>query len=101
MEERSSTPLTDEYLKSLEEMQAADPGTYFYTRLKGRMQQQQKHRGYIYKPAWAILTLVFFLVVNIWMIILEKNSRQQNTNETAASVQAFAETYNLESKSNY
>ena len=101
MEERSSTPLTDEYLQSLDGIRAADPGPFFYTRLKGNMQRQQKQAGNFYKPAWAIITLCFFLAVNIWMITQDKNNGQQTNNETTSSVQAFAETYNLNSNPNY
>ncbi|MEO8769385.1 MAG: hypothetical protein ABI402_04855 [Ferruginibacter sp.] len=100
MEKNSNTPLTDEYLQSLQEMKAAETDPFFYTRLKGRMQQQQKQTGFLFKPAWAIATLSFFLTINIWMILQEKNSKIE-TAEKKSPVQVFAETYNLNSDSNY
>ena len=100
MEENSKTPLADEYLQSLEGMRHAETDPFFYTRLKGRMQQQQKQPGYFFKPTLAVTALSFFLTINIWMIIQEKNSKPE-TAEKKSAVQVFAETYNLNSDSNY
>lgn len=97
MEERS---ITDKYLQSLEEMKEADPGPFFYTRLKGRMMQGIQEKQGSFKPAWAIVTLAVFLSFNIWMLMKGKESAAQ-PGDNKSSVQSFAETFNLNSNSNY
>lgn len=98
MEERSSTPLADEYMQSLEGIKPAEASPYFYTKLKGRMQQIES--GSFYKPAWAIAALCCFLIINIWMVTEVKKNSGQRT-ESSSPAQAFAETFNLNSQSNY
>ena len=100
MEENSKTPLADEYLQSLQGIKDAETNPFFYTRLKGRMLQQQKQAGFFFRPAWAVIALCFFLTINIWMISQEKNIKQ-DTSQKKSPVQVFAETYNLNSNSNY
>ncbi len=100
MKEEKETALTDEYLESLRGMKAVDADPFFYTRLKGRMLREQKQTGYFYKPAWTIITLCFFLAINIWMVLQVRNNSQDTTEKTS-SAQAFAETYNLNNESNY
>ncbi|MEO6670738.1 MAG: hypothetical protein ABIN36_14750 [Ferruginibacter sp.] len=100
MGDDSNTNLVDSYLQSLEGMTEAEHNPFFYTRLKGRMQQQQKQVGFFFKPAWAILTLGIFLTFNIWMVTQQQNIKQDKA-EKKSSLQVFAETYNLNSVSNY
>jgi hypothetical protein len=100
MEENSKTPLTDEFLQSLQGMEAVEPDPFFYTRLTGRMQRQDKQTGSFFKPAWAVIALCFFLAINTWMIFQEKNIKKDMV-ENRSPEQAFAETYHLNSDSNY
>ena len=77
MEKKSKTPFVDEYMQSLEGIKDAEADPFFYTRLKGRMQLQQKQTGFFVKPALAVAALSFFLTINIWMIMQEKNSKTE------------------------
>ncbi|MFT3911184.1 MAG: hypothetical protein QM737_17320 [Ferruginibacter sp.] len=100
MEDNSDSPLLNEYLQSLKGMKAVEADPFFYTRLKGKMQQRMPQKQFSYKPAWAIITLAFFITINIWMI-MQVSTTKQDTTEKKPSVQVFAETYNLNSDSNY
>ena len=100
MEKKLNSVLLDEYLQSLDDLKAVETDPFFYTKLKGRMLQQEKPSIFFFKPAWVVVTLSFFLVINTWMILQKKNSRLETT-ESKSSIQVFAETYNLNSDSNY
>lgn len=99
MQENNNTPLADEFMKSLEGITAAETNPFFYTRLRGRM-QEKSHKAYYPKPAWAIIVLCFFLTINIWMIAQERKSNKMIV-EKKSSVEAFAESYDLYTESNY
>jgi hypothetical protein len=100
MDEYNDNRLADEFLESLRGMQPAEPNPFFYTKLKGRMQHQYQGGNSFFKPGWIIGILLFFLTINTWMIIQEGNKKQQ-TAEKKSPAQVFAETYNLNSDSNY
>ena len=100
MEDNSDSPLLNEYLQSLDGMKSVEADPFFYTRLKGRMQQRQPQKQFSFKPAWAIVTLAFFLTINIWMIMQVSNTKEDSS-EKKSSVALFAETYNLNSDTNY
>ncbi len=100
MENNHHTPLTDDHLQSLQGMKPAEINPFFYTKLKGRMEQQFTRQGFFFKPVWVIGTLVFFLTINVWMIV-QKGDTSQQTAEKKSAEQLFAETYNLNSDSNY
>ena len=88
-----NTPLTDEYLHRIEGLKQAEVSPYFYTRLKGRMQQPSIPR---IQPSIAIILLTIFLAANIFFLSGIFNQPQQQS-----PVQAFASMYNLSSDSNY
>lgn len=100
MENNQSTKLADEYLQSLEGMQAADPGPFFYTRLIGKMQEPASSNILFLKPAWIVGMLVVFFSMNCWMLS-QKNNLQHDNTEQQTSLQQFVETYNLQTNTNY
>ena len=90
-----NTRLTDEYLQSLEGLQQAEASPFFYTRLKGRMQQH--HPASRLQPSFVIVLLSIFLAANIFFLSNITNQPQQNN----SPAQAFGTTYNLSADSNY
>jgi hypothetical protein len=88
------------FMESLRGIKPAEPNPFFYTKLKGRMQGQYHDATMFPKPSWIIAILFIFLATNTWMIIQERNTKQQTAEKTAPE-QVFAETYNLNSNSNY
>lgn len=89
--EQRKTPITDEYLKSLEGIEAAEPKDFFYSRLTSRLAKEQTQKDWVFplKPAWMICTLAIFLLINT--IILTQKSRPQKTDES--SIEGFANAY--------
>lgn len=89
-----NTPLTEQYLQSLEGIQQVGVSPFFYTRLKGRMQQHATPR---LQPSFAIILLTVSLAINIFFLSGIFNQPQHNT----SPAQAFAKTYNLAGDYNY
>lgn len=88
------TPLTDEFLQSLEGMSHAEPQPYFYTRLQARIQRS----GEVFtawKPSFAF-ALSLVLVMNIYF--LKNNDRVQ---QPINPQQEFANGYQLNADFNY
>ena len=88
-----NTPLTDEFLKSIEGLQQVETSPFFYTRLRGRMQKYVTPRV---QPSFAIVLLTIFLAANIFFL-----SGIFNTPQNESPAEAFATTYNLTVESNY
>lgn len=94
----NSTPLVDDHLQSLLDMQEAGTDDFFYTRLKGRMERAEPRQGWSLplKPVWVIGTLVLLLAVNGLMISQQaKTKSAANTTVGNSSLQNFAESYDL------
>ncbi len=101
MKKNIHTPLTDEYLKSLEGIQPAEAGEWFYARLRGRMRQTEPDgRSFRLRPALVIGMLAGLLVLNGWMIS-ELRQASPAAGSLPATAQDFAQEYNLSIQSNY
>jgi hypothetical protein len=89
------TPLTDELLQSVQEMQQAETDAFFYTRLKARMENEQALPDWAFplKPAWVIGMLTTLLAVNTFMFTSSMPALQKTT--APLSIKAFAESYDL------
>lgn len=93
------TPLVDEYLQSLQEMESPRSDDFFYVRLKARMEKNVKQEGIrVYRPALLIGVLVLLLCVNVVMLVRQ---RSEHAGAPASSIQQVAEAYNLGGTSNY
>lgn len=89
--EQLKTPLTDEYLKSLKGIEAAEPKDFFYSRLTSRLAHEQIQSDWVFplKPAWMICTLAVFLLINTF--ILTQKSKPQKIDES--NIEGFANAY--------
>jgi hypothetical protein len=89
--EEYKTLITDEYLKSLEGIEAAEPKDFFYARLTTRLANEQTQKDWVFplKPAWMVCTLSVFILINT--IILTQKSKSLKTDE--ASIESFANAY--------
>lgn len=93
--ENGNTHLVDEYLQTLEGMQPVETKPFFYSRLKSRMEEKQQVQTYLnVRPAFVICTLFVFLVMNIWMINSQKQSKDYKE-APVSSLSGFADTYNF------
>lgn len=88
------TPLTDEFLQSIEGISETEPAPYFYTRLKVRMEKKSEIIS-VWKPAMAF-ALSVFLALNIYF--LSTNTKTEKNNNP---VQEFANSYHLSGDFNY
>ena len=100
MNKAKHTPLTDEYLQSLEGMKPAGTEDFFYTRLVARMERGKEASRYPLRPAFVIGVLTVCLFANSAMIIYQQNKNNQVEIKTTAA-QNFAESFNLNVDSNY
>jgi hypothetical protein len=92
----TNTPLTDQYLESLNGMKEAEADPFFYTRLKARMEKETADAGWSFplKPAWLVSLLVIFLFINAFFLVTQvKQNRVVRSQDT--SLQNFASGYDL------
>lgn len=89
--DKNKTPITDEYLKSLDGIRSAEPKDFFYARLKSRLTNEQKQEEWIFplKPVWMICTFAILFLINT-VILTQRNKSQQLDNE---SIESFAAAY--------
>lgn len=95
------TPITEEYLKSIEGMNEAEASPFFYTKLKARMEKEtEEKKGWIFqlKPAYIIAMLLIFLSINSFVVINQVQSKKAEA--TSSTLKSFANSYNL-TVSNY
>jgi hypothetical protein len=105
-----STPLVDEHLKSLAEMQEAGTNDFFYTRLKARMLARKTgmEKGIInsgwsfpLKPVWVISMLALLLVVNGVILSEKAETNNLKDNSSSSSLETFAKSYDQTILSSY
>lgn len=81
-----------EALESLDGIQKAEPQPYFFTRLKARLERDQKNvwelaGSYMARPAVAIAGLMVILAINVFILIQK---------ETTATNPGYASENNLQ-----
>jgi hypothetical protein len=96
------TSLLDSHLASLKNMQETDPGEFFYTRLRARMErnrmQQNPGRFYSFRPAWTVAVLALLLVVNGFLLSQQHRNRVEPNNNPLRS---FAASYDQTIETTY
>ena len=94
MKKNIQTAGADELLQSIGQINEADAGTYFYTRLKARMEREKGEKiSVALKPAWAIGLLIFLLFINSFLLIQQTNEKPVPGNNSG--LQNFAKGYDL------
>ncbi|MBS1511981.1 MAG: hypothetical protein JST86_14125 [Bacteroidetes bacterium] len=101
----------DKILNSLEGLHKATAPDFFYTRLKGRMQREMEAKRpplFLLKPAFAAPVLFIILLVNVFSIVQFNrqpgkvaHSKAAVSNQQPATIESFAEAYNLNTESVY
>jgi hypothetical protein len=89
-------------LSSIDNISQAEMRPFFYTRLVAKMEQQQATAWWqmllltLTKPAFAVVTLSLFVVLNVAAIsaMVKDNKQGSNTGESN-TIQGFAQEYNL------
>lgn len=95
----------DRILKSLNGLKKAEAPDFFYTRLKGRMQLElvPESRPFL-RPVWLSTTLVLLLLVNVFSVLKLNHpdvKLKDQSVEKPASLESFADAYNLNTTSVY
>ncbi len=92
----------DAALHSIDTLSRAEIPPFFYTRLQARLDKQhvptwwQLLLMWLTKPAFAVVTLSLFVVLNITAITITlKDKQQSNTSTESTTMQGFAQEYNL------
>lgn len=89
-------------LNSINNISQAEMPPFFYTRLVAKMERQPAPTWWqmllltLTKPAFAVVTLSLFVVLNVAAIsaMLQDNKQGINTSESS-TIQGFAQEYNL------
>jgi hypothetical protein len=94
-------------LNSLTGLQKAVAPDFFYTRLLGRMQNEnapQQKQYFLLKPLFVGAVLFLVLMINVFSIVQFNKTPEQNATVHSAgpaSLQSFADAYNLNTGSVY
>ncbi len=99
---KKATPLVEDHLKSLQDMQEVGTDDFFYTRLMARMESKNLQEGWSFplRPVWVLGTLVILLAVNGLMLSQQLKAKTP-VSTTASGLQAFAESYDQSISSSY
>lgn len=107
MEYHTSNQRTDRIINSLDGLQKAAAPDFFYTRLSGKMQsatEPVRKPFFLLRPSFITPVLLLIFIVNIFSLTqLNKQSAQKTNNQLnkAASLDSFAEDYNMNTESVY
>ena len=90
--------LTEETLNSLEGLQKATPGPYFFTRVQARLNRNQKDVwektfSFITRPAFLAASVLAIFLVDI--IALTNLKSSENNQAAIEQAQVFAEEYDF------
>jgi hypothetical protein len=94
----------EEVINSLNNITKAEAPPFFYTRLRARLHQDvdltllQRIIGFIVRPAFAIVTLSFFILFNtvaISSVLLENIGITESNTSNNSSLQSFVKEYDL------
>jgi hypothetical protein len=93
-------------LESLEGIQKAEPSPFFYTRLIGRLQKEQRTiweniSSYLSRPIVAIAGLCFIIVLNGFVLLRQDNSSKVSPVATQAEVFVTDNEYLIATSSSY
>lgn len=88
------TPLLDDHLQSIRNMQEAQTDDFFYTRLMARMEKNETGSQWNFplKPVWLVGALTVLLAVNGFML-LQENKTGSRGDTNASSIQNVASAY--------
>lgn len=85
-------------MDSLDGIQRATPGPYFFSRLKARMTREQKGwngiAGFISRPVFAFAMICIVLFVNTW-ILFDNDTDATQGNNAQQIVTELPDEYNL------
>lgn len=92
----------DTILDSLQGIQRATPGPFFFTRVSARLQREQKNTWQnlarlVTRPAIAVTGLCLVLLINIWVVV----TRSEDTVTGQRSEIVLADEYSVTSNSLY
>lgn len=90
MKEQHPTRETDKTLASLDGLNPADPGPYFYTRLTGRMESRQQEKAWAMPLVWKAALTVLVLVNGLTLYLI---SAQDTTQDTTDPVEMLSADY--------
>lgn len=105
MKNKFSKFKVESIMESLAGMQPDAAPNFFYTRLRAKMQSTEaKQTRLIFRPAFITAVLSVLLIVNVVSLLRIEKVPTQNTiikSNAPATIEAFANDYNLHSESVY
>jgi hypothetical protein len=101
---KTSTPLVDAHLQSLDGLEEVGTDDFFYTRLVARMERNNNQTGWtlFIKPVWLASAMMVLLIINILMLLQNtKLTKTVTTVSAKPSLQNFAKAYDQAISSSY
>lgn len=87
------TPRIEKMLSSLDQVKRASVSPYFYSRLRSRMETDYPHpkNGFSLQPSLALLSLLFLLVTNVYLLLNQPVTPEQKWTELEEQAQLKTE----------
>lgn len=88
----------EEILSSLDGCGRASAPDFFYTRLQARMEKEitrPERPSWVFRPAFAVATLVVVLVVNAFVLLQRRNAETSISSSETDNLQSVAAEYRL------
>ena len=85
-------------MQSLNGIKPALAPDFFYTRLKGKLQQQEKEVLFILRPSFITAVLSIFLMLNIFSLLSLHKGEAKNFSvqkDESANIESFTKAYHL------
>lgn len=83
------TPRIEKLLNSLDQVKRASVSPYFYSRLRSHMEAEyaQPKNGFSLQPSLALLSLLFLLVTNVYLLLNQPVTPEQKWTEMEEQTQ--------------
>lgn len=110
MQNKFSQERVESIMESLGGLQPAVAPDFFYTRLKGKIQPEEKKIFFKLRPVFITTALAVLLMVNVFSLLMMNNAptqdpaARQNTPAAAATpatIESFAKAYDMNNGSVY
>ncbi|CCH51738.1 hypothetical protein BN8_00681 [Fibrisoma limi BUZ 3] len=87
----------DETLRSLDGLERANPGPFFYTRVQARLDRHREGRtakSWTFRPAWVAASLGLVLALNVSAVLMYQ--RQLTTHEQQQATETVADEWGID-----
>lgn len=99
-----SGPNFDDIINSINHIQRAEAPNFFVTKAQAKLDKYLEPSNTwmpVQRPAWIIASLMLLFIVNLYLVNAPKSKIKQSSNVEEKSINDFANTYDLNTSTNY